>query len=299
MKLDTMNVIHRKQQIEYNTERWVEIQSREVNTLQVFITNRCNMRCPECFNLRNLNQDEMSLEQYKATVEQYKSYIEKVILVGGEPTLHRQIRDIIRYNHSVGKRTTIYTNGARLGTLTDIPLEGLSVRVSVFGLETGWKALRKLKPFSHLHVMFTYMLKHDNVGELMETAYVLEHEYGCKDLLISTCRGEDYWTEYDYTVPLEEYGSVINQFLQEYDGKMTIHIATRGVLEGKVQHERPRTCRYSNVFIDKVIQCPFDIAKNICTDHVTFGQDLCSKNDTCVLTKVVLQRREESPNFTT
>lgn len=250
-----------RQIIEYDSNQWVELPSREVNTLQMFITNRCNMRCPECFNLRNLGEEEMSLNQYTHIVAEYAPYVEKVVLAGGEPTLHRQIQDIIRYNHSIGKRTTIYTNGARLQALVNIPLDGLSVRVSVFGLDNGWKALRKLQPYSHLRVMFTYMLKRDNVDEFMETAYVLENEYGCKDLLVSTCRGEDYWEEYDYTLPLSEYGSVINDFLKDYSGNMTLHIATRGILEGKAQVERPRKCRYANFFIDKMIQCPFDIAR--------------------------------------
>lgn len=284
--------VMQKQIIHYDTQLWHEISPHEVNTLQVFITNRCNLRCPECFNLRNLGKEEMTLEQYQNIVDQYADQIKKITLVGGEPTLHRQLKEIIRYNHSIGKKTTIYTNGARLQALTDVPLEGLSVRVSVFGLENGWKALRKLKPYSHLHVMFTFMLTHDNVHELLETANVLENEYGCQDLLISTCRGEDYWTEYENTLPLTEYGGVINQFLKEYNGDMTLHIATRGILEGHQKIERSRQCRFGNVFINKMIQCPFDIARDVWTDHIAFGQYPCIKNDTCLLTKIKLQRNK-------
>lgn len=279
-----------KQKIHYNSDYWVEVPPREVNTLQVFVTNRCNMHCPECFNLRNLGNEEMTFDHYQHVVDEYAPYIEKVTLVGGEPTLHRQIQEIIRYNHSIGKRTTIYTNGAKLHALVDIPLEGLSVRVSVFGLDNGWKALRKLQPYSHLKVMFTYMLKRDNVDEFSATARVLEHEYGCRDLLISTCRGDDYWQEYDYTLPLSEYGQVINQFLSEYSGNMTLHIATRGVLEGQLAPKRAQYCRFANIFIDKIIQCPFDIARDIRAERISFGEKPCHKNDTCLLTKIVLKR---------
>jgi hypothetical protein len=280
-----------KQIIDYNTDLWVEVPPREVNTLQVFITNRCDMRCPECFNLRNLGNEEMSLGQYQRVIDKYAPFVEKVTLVGGEPTLHREIQEIIRYNYNIGKRTTIYTNGARLQGLVDIPLDGLSVRVSVFGLENGWKALRKLQPYSHLNVMFTYMLKHDNVEELLATAQVLEDEYGCKDLLISTCRGDDYWEEYDFTLPLAEYSQVINQFLLDYSGSMTLHIATRGILEGRLASERSQTCRFANVFINKLIQCPFDIARDVCADQISFGEKECHKNDTCLLAKIVLERK--------
>lgn len=283
-------------QISYDTNQWLEVPTREVNTLQVFITNRCNMRCPECFNLRNLGPEEMSFEQYQNVLTQYGSYVDKIILVGGEPTLHRQIKEIVRYNTSQGKRTTIYTNGARLNALTNLPLEGLSVRVSVFGVDTGWKALRKLKPYTHLDVMFTYMLKHDNVDQLLMTAKILEAEYGCRDLLISTCRGEDYWTEYDYTLPLSEYGMIIDQFLEEYRGNMTLHIATRGVLRGKLDTKRSSKCRYGNVFIDKLIQCPFDIERNYTADSISFSEMDCAKHTFCILTKIKLQRRVANLN---
>lgn len=282
--------------INYADDLWIEVPTREVNTLQVFITNRCNMRCPECFNLKNLGPDDMPFEQYQSVISEYGPYVEKVILVGGEPTLHPKIREIIRFNHAQGKRTTIYTNGARLNALTDIPLQGLSVRVSVFGIDNGWKALRKLKPYSHLHVMFTYMLKHDNIDQLLPTAQILEEEYGCKDFLISTCRGEDYWTEYDYTLPLADYGRVIDAFLKEYQGNMTLHIATRGVLVGKSPTLHSTKCRYANVFLDKLIQCPFDIERNHTTNRLSFSQVDCTKHDFCILTKIKLQRRTVARN---
>lgn len=277
--------------LKYDPTKWEEVPPKYVNTLQVFITTRCNLRCPECFVLDELGNREMSLAQYKAIVLKYADQIEKILLSGGEPTLHRNIREIIEFNHSLGKRTTIYSNGARLDRLRGIPLEGLSVRVSVFGLDSGVKALRDLEPYDHLPVMFTYMLKPDNVDQLLEIAYIMEYEYHSTDLLISSVLGRDYWTVYDYTLPLDEYARVVNEFVAQYDGYMTLHIATRGVLRGKYTDTIPNTCRFGNVLMDKLIQCPYDIERDLRTDEIRFGEITCNKNDKCLLAKITLKRR--------
>lgn len=274
----------------YNSEKWVEEHPVLTNTLQLFITERCNLRCPECFNMHNLGKRDMSLEYYQRAVAQFFGEVGKILLSGGEPTLHPQIQEIIRYNHTHGLKTTVYTNGARLDRLTDIPLDGLSVRVSIFGIDDCVKALRDLEPYSHLPVMFTYMLKKDNIQELLPAALILEKEYNCQDLLISTCLGEDYWTEYENTLPLSRYPDIINDFLAQYEGWMTLHVAFRGVIKGKQPAHYPETCRFGNIFLDKFIQCPYDIQRNLRTDQIKFGTMKCNKNDSCLLSKIIVKR---------
>lgn len=282
------------QSLVYDSDKWVEEHPVLTNTLQLFITERCNLRCPECFNMKNLGNRDMSLEFYQKSVSQFSGEVGKILLSGGEPTLHRQIRDIIRFNHDQGLKTTIYTNGAALEKLSDIPLEGLSVRVSIFGIEDCVKALRDLEPYSHLPVMFTYMLKKDNIHELLPAAQILEKEYNCQDLLISTCLGEDYWTEYENTLPLSRYPEIVNNFLAHYEGQMTIHIAFRGVIKGKHPAHNPETCRFGNIFLDKLIQCPYDIQRDLTTDQIKFGIVKCNKNDSCLLSKIILRRKSTS-----
>ncbi|NLX10240.1 MAG: radical SAM protein [Chloroflexi bacterium] len=279
------------QMLLYDPKKWMEVHSEPANSLQVFVTQRCNLRCPECFNMANLGQADMPLAEYKRIVLQYADQIGKVLISGGEPTLHPQICEMIRFNHELGKRTTIYTNGARLDRISDVPQDGLSVRVSIFGIDQGVKALRDLKPYNHLRVMFTFMLKKDNVTQLLDAARILETEYGCEELLISTCLGESYWTEYENTLALDDYPDIVNNFLAEYDGHMTLHIARRGVLDGPATPPAPNTCRFGNVLTGKLIQCPYDIERDIQTDRIEFGTVKCDKHSECLLSKIVLKPR--------
>lgn len=280
------------QKLQYDPNKWIEIHPPLMNTLQMFITERCNLRCQECFNRHNLGSDDMPLSTYEATVRRFNGDLGKILLSGGEPTLHPEIQEIIRLNHRLGLRTTVYTNGARLDRLVDIPLDGLSVRVSIFGIEDCVKALRDLEPYGHLPVMFTYMLKKDNVAELLEAAQILEREYRCETLLISTCLGEQYWTEYPNTLPLSAYPGIVNDFLADYQGQMSIHVAWRGVILGRAPHNLPGTCRFGNVLTNKLIQCPYDIERDLTTDRIEFGTVQCNKHDACLLGKIIFEPRQ-------
>ena len=58
-----------------------------MRTAGVFITRRCNLRCPYC-NVPNLNTPELTFEQWiKAIKILEKLNVNKIHFLGGEPTL--------------------------------------------------------------------------------------------------------------------------------------------------------------------------------------------------------------------
>lgn len=62
-----------------------------VKTLYIEITNRCNLNCRTCYNRSGLNREthEISLDELQQIVEHFRPYgLERVLLAGGEPTLH-------------------------------------------------------------------------------------------------------------------------------------------------------------------------------------------------------------------
>ncbi|MFH1637801.1 MAG: radical SAM protein [Candidatus Woesearchaeota archaeon] len=280
--------------LEYNQEVWEEIPTKAVNTLQLFITNRCNLRCTACFYSKKLGKEEMGIEDYRKQVSENLKGIEKVILLGGEPTLHSKLEDLISFNRNQGLKTTIYTNGYKLKRLENFDLEKNTVRIGVYGSYSSEKPLSKIEKTS-VPATIVYMLRNDNVHELMEAAKIAE-EFNCKRFFISSIRDimqtRDYWKDNENTLPLDEYSNIVQDFVNNYDGNLELHIARRGVLKSKKYSTKVDKCRFGNVFPNgKKIICPFDISLEKYSDNLIFGKRKCNKNDNCLLTKIVLKRK--------
>jgi len=63
----------------------------------LYITERCQLRCKHCYmGDRLLKPKEMSLEEIRKILKYFKSLGHyKLYLLGGEPLLHPQIKEII------------------------------------------------------------------------------------------------------------------------------------------------------------------------------------------------------------
>lgn len=279
--------------LQYDETRWEEVPARVSNTLQLFITNKCNLRCKACFYAENLGKEDMPMDTYKEHVLKYKSQIQKVILLGGEPTLHRDLEQMIFFNNSQGLRTTIYTNGVKLSRLEGFDLSNVEIRVGVYGLKTSEKPLEKI-PKVNFPITLVYMLRKDNVHELMPTAEMAD-SYNCRRFFISSIRDiadtGNYWDDNEDTLPLEEYADVVQDFVNNYKGNMELNLSKRGVLKGKVE-PLPGKCRFGNIFPDgNKVLCPFDIALKKYIAELSFGERKCNKDKHCILMKIVLKPR--------
>lgn len=279
--------------LNYNPKIWHEERAKPVNTLQLFITNRCNLRCKACFYSHKLGKSEMPFDDYKKHVRKYAKDVKKVILLGGEPTLHKDLSKMISFNDSLGLKTTVYTNGFNLKALENANLKNTQIRIGVYGSYSSEKPLAKVK--TSLPVTVVYMLRKDNVKELMETADMAEKRFNCKRFYISTIRDiaitGSFWKETAETLPLTEYAKVAQEFINNYKGKMELHIAWRGVIKGKDSPPIVTKCRFGNIFPDdEIIRCPLDISKRLTTKKLEFNKHKCNKNKCCLLCKIVLKR---------
>lgn len=288
--------------LDYNPSHWKEINPQISTTLQVFITNKCNLRCKACFYQHKLGKNEMSLEDYKKIILEYRPKIQKVILLGGEPTLHKDINKMIAFNTLVGLKTTIYTNGINLKVLENASLLRTTVRVGVYGIESSERPITRL-PKTTLPITIAYMLRKDNIDELEAAALYAETNFNCKSLFISSIRDievtQDFWKDTDDTLSLEEYHSSVQKFLRSYAGSLKrIHISRRGIIKPYLVQKDPVThCRFGNIFPDnQKIICPFDISRKIYTDKLHFNERKCNKCDECLLQKVVLENVESKPS---
>lgn len=82
----------------------------------IFLTRKCNLKCPYCFADEFVNKDneEITIENFKAAVEFIKTAPgERVGLIGGEPTTHSKFHEILKIlqeDENV-KIVTLFTNG--------------------------------------------------------------------------------------------------------------------------------------------------------------------------------------------
>ena len=84
--------------------------------LILYVTSHCNQRCNMCFAWEMLNSlkksEEWTLEEFTKIAKQFPN-LYQLSLTGGEPTLRRDLAEIIEifYKHSNVRRITIPTNG--------------------------------------------------------------------------------------------------------------------------------------------------------------------------------------------
>lgn len=287
--------------LRYDELTWKEKVSPPKNTLQIFITDKCNLHCPECFYGKWLGTSEMPLGEYEKLVLRHKDAIQKVILLGGEPTLHRKLPQMIEFNAGLGLETTVYTNGVNLKILEELMTNDdlrkmTSIRIGVHGLNVSEKPLVKV-PKTDLPVSIVYMLAAYNRKELIDAAAFAEREFNCRAFYISSIREIEktgsFWFDTENTLPMQTYAETVQEFVENYKGKIPeLHLATRGVLVTKEQDFTSVTkCRFGSILGDgsKVI-APLDISINKTSPELTFDSQKCSRHHKCVLQKIVLQK---------
>jgi MoaA/NifB/PqqE/SkfB family radical SAM enzyme len=280
----------------YDPNRWFEIAAEPKKTLQVFITGRCNAACKTCFFRHHLGEGHMSFEDYRLLVLRQFPNLEKVILLGGEPTLHPQLTEMIQLNNRLGLQTTLYTNGRRLNALRNFNREDMpDIRLSVCGINKQWKDITALHAIE-FPITLVFMLDQHNKTELFEVATMAREELGCNSMFITSIRDivatGSYWKETADTMPMEEYASIVQDFVYRWDKPMTFHIVRRGILTTPLAQDNNQTgCRFLNVLPngDRII-CPFDISIDRTTQAKTFVERKCIQNPggPCLLQKIVL-----------
>ena len=80
--------------------------------IRVYITERCNANCPNCFNANNRMNKEMSLSDFTDLCKYLKKNgYDHLKIMGGEPTLHKEFPEVIRIAQEYFMTISIFTNG--------------------------------------------------------------------------------------------------------------------------------------------------------------------------------------------
>jgi len=84
--------------------------------MNLLITTNCNLSCPYCFSRplqKGRSVREMTLPELETLLAGMDPHKTPVRLMGGEPTLHSQYREIIRLLKRRGFQVVVFTNGTR------------------------------------------------------------------------------------------------------------------------------------------------------------------------------------------
>ena len=88
----------------------------------------CNFRCPFCHNSGLLNtqgDDSIPLEELMAFLRKRVGLLEGVCVTGGEPTLQKDLPELLRQIKDLGFAVKLDTNGSRPEVLKDLAYRGL------------------------------------------------------------------------------------------------------------------------------------------------------------------------------
>lgn len=125
--------------------------------ISVVATNNCQCNCPYCINSATDRQKNLPIEKALHNIGELTTYINnepEVIILGGEPTLHPQIFDLIkglkglkRYGFNALGKVRITTNGIRLKNpqfLQDLLDSGID------GINISWHNEKEFMPLDSL-----------------------------------------------------------------------------------------------------------------------------------------------------
>lgn len=282
----------------WNKYREVPLERR--NTLQIFITDKCNLKCPGCFarNVMRADGGFISVAEYeRAVIQMFYKGGRQVNMLGGEPLLHPELSTLIGINRIYGISTTIYTNGKLLDRWTVEELQGAKIRVSMCSADMPVKSAFKVPENPHKFDA-NYMLSADTTAEdLLKAAEYFERKFPtCSKLFVFSMRELDnprreFFDDTERTPSCLHYKEVVHEFLCRYEGRLKIDISKRGVFESTTTLPDTK-CRFANYFIGgKIIQCPFDVVNVKYQKDYEFGVRNCQQNNTCLMSKIKLVRR--------
>lgn len=242
-------------------------------TILLFITNQCNLHCATCFNKSNISsrREEMRFEYIKTIVES-NPQVNKYDIMGGEPLMHSDLDRILSYLESKNKKIGLYTNGIRLNTLKT-HYQNLRLNLafhSIVATDVSLKPIKliteKIQRYESVYPMkICYLISRDNKEFLKPFAKYIEDNFKhISKLTVGVLRNEaDYWNNEDRNIlPLEEYGDLVQNYLDTYKGRLNLDIFSEGVVfSPKLPKSQPNQInRFKCIFVNnKYTECLYDV----------------------------------------
>lgn len=164
--------------------------------LQIEITKRCPLECPQCYKdlEGNLDIDFDFLSNFLK--EEAKNGLKSVMLNGGEPLIYKHFMELLRIMHRSGIKSNVFTSGYNLtdeimkciretNTFFNISLNGSTEEINATsrdGYAIAMKAIQKLSVGSADYGI-NWVARHDNVMDFPNIVAIAE-EFNANNILI-------------------------------------------------------------------------------------------------------------------
>lgn len=84
----------------------------KIKSMRIYVTEKCNAHCENCFNAASRTNTEMTLDDFESLCKWLReNKIESLKLMGGEPTLHTNFKELVEISQKYFDRIGIFTNG--------------------------------------------------------------------------------------------------------------------------------------------------------------------------------------------
>ena len=147
-----------RQKAEYE-EKFIPPENHKFFINQLYITDACNCSCPICYAAQDKNKSFfMSVEEAVLRAKAAKQRKAKnVMLIGGEPTIHPHLIEIIKAIRKLNVKVLIATNGLELGLNKNLAYELKNAGVYSISLQFDTldrSTLKKMRGYENLDLKF-------------------------------------------------------------------------------------------------------------------------------------------------
>jgi pyruvate formate lyase activating enzyme len=95
----------------------------------VIFTGGCNFRCPYCHNsglvVNPGKLEDIPLDYIFLTLKKFKNWVDRIVITGGEPTIHKGLFYLAGQLKSMGMKIKLDTNGSNPSAVKGLVSEGL------------------------------------------------------------------------------------------------------------------------------------------------------------------------------
>lgn len=296
-------------------------ENSQMKRCEIIITEYCNFKCPYCRGLKDeiyghRKIKELSFNEIKHNIDLWclGTPLENIRFSGGEPTLHKDIIEIVAYAKRVGiKRIAISSNGSNnielYKKLIDVGCNDFSFSLDACcvddgdkmagGINGSWvKVVENIKVISKLtYVTVGIVLTPDNIKKTIDTIR-FAHKLNVADIRIISAaqwnkpipKLNEVEQEIRKKYPILDYR--INHFIEgrnvrgmrKYDSKKCALVLDDSVIAGDYHFPCVIYMREKGKAIGKVSEFMRAERKKWFNKHDCFKDKICRKNclDVCI-----------------
>ncbi len=156
----------------------MNFKSSLIPVLDIYITGKCNFRCPYCFGEETKN-DDISIQLFNKVLDFCSHYNITLGLTGGEPLLHKNFRELVTLSKTKQVPLILRTNGMLLKEYLDILNQFEWIGISLDGIDD---VNNQLRPNAN---NYSYTAE-EKLKIPLENIKLIKNEYPSQKILLAS-----------------------------------------------------------------------------------------------------------------